>query len=85
LSLFSKTFNKGEDKMRTALDLLKEVINLGFDQQKTLIRIDKILDKKLGIESRKPLLDEKLPDDIYMNILNIFIDKLWEHIDVLKI
>jgi len=79
LSLFSKTFNKGEDKMRTALDLLKEVINLGFDQQKTLIRIDKILDKKLGIESRKPLLDEKLPDDIYMNILNIFIEETKEN------
>jgi len=79
LNLFSKTFNKGEDKMRTALDLLKEVINLGFDQQKTLIRIDKILDKKLGIESRKPLLDEKLPDDIYMNILNIFIEETKEN------
>lgn len=58
--------------MRTALDLLKEVTNLGFDQQKTLIRIDKILDKELGIESRKPLLDEKLPDDIYGNILSAF-------------
>ena len=61
--------------MRTALDLLKEIINLGFDQQKTLIRMDKILDKKLGIESRKPLLDEKLPDDIYVNILAIFTEE----------
>ncbi|QHI72709.1 hypothetical protein [Aminipila terrae] len=58
--------------MRTALDLLKEVTNLGFDQQKTLMRIDKILDKELGIESRKPLLDEKLPDHIYGNILSAF-------------
>ncbi|MEA4987652.1 MAG: hypothetical protein VB095_06295 [Anaerovorax sp.] len=58
--------------MRTALDLLKEVTNLGFDQQKSLMRIDKILDKELGIEIRKPLLDEKLSDDIYGNILDAF-------------
>ncbi|MBN7774315.1 hypothetical protein [Clostridium aminobutyricum] len=61
--------------MKTALDLLKEVTNLGFDQHKTLVRIDKILDKMLGIESRKPLLDERLPDDIYVNILGIFTEE----------
>ena len=58
--------------MRTALDLLKEVIDLGFDQLKSLMRIDKILDKKLGIESRKPLMDEVLSDDIYNDILGLF-------------
>lgn len=61
-----------EDNMRTALDLLKEVIDLGFDQLKSLMRIDKILDKKLGIESRKPLMDEVLSDDIYNDILGLF-------------
>jgi len=58
--------------MRTALNLLNEIIELGFDQQKTLIRIDKILDKKLGIEDRKPLLDEELSDVIYDGILDVF-------------
>ena len=60
--------------MKTALSLLNEISNLGFDQQKTLIRIDKILDEKLGIEGRKPLSDEKLPDIIYNGILGIFRD-----------
>lgn len=58
--------------MRTALNLLNKIVELGYDQQKTLIRIDKILDKKLGIEGRKPLLDEKLSDIIYDDILGIF-------------
>lgn len=58
--------------MRTALNLLNEIIDFGFDQRKTLIRIDKILDIKLGIGSRKPLSDEVLPDVIYDSILGIF-------------
>ncbi|MDF2654658.1 MAG: hypothetical protein K0R19_1132 [Bacillota bacterium] len=66
---------KGEVKMRTALSLLNEIIGLGFDQQKTLVCIDKILDTKLGIEDRKPLSDEKLPDIIYDGILGIFQEK----------
>lgn len=61
--------------MRTALDLLNEIIDLEFDQQKTLIRIDKILDKKLGIEGRKPLLDEELSDLIYDDILSVFLEE----------
>lgn len=58
--------------MKTALSLLNEIIDMGFDQQKTLMRIDKILDEKLGIEDRKPLSDEELPDVIYDGILGIF-------------
>lgn len=58
--------------MRTALNLLNEIIDMGFDQQKSLIRMDKMLDKELGIEDRKPLFDEKLPDGIYNDILGIF-------------
>jgi hypothetical protein len=58
--------------MRTALTLLNNLVDLGYDQQRTLIRMDKILDKKLGIEGRKPLSDEKLPDIIYNDILNFF-------------
>lgn len=58
--------------MRTALNLLNEINAMGFDQQNTLKRMDKILDKKLGIESRKPLYDEKLSEGIYSDILSIF-------------
>lgn len=58
--------------MKTALNLLNEINDLGFDQQKSLIRIDKILDKKLGIEGRKPLFDEELSDILYEDILGVF-------------
>ncbi len=58
--------------MKTALSLLNKIVDLGYDQQKTLIRIDKILDKKLGIEGRKPLSDEKLSDIIYDDIFDFF-------------
>ena len=58
--------------MRTALNLLNKIVDLGYDQQKALIHIDKILDKKLGIEGRKPLSDEELSDPIYDDILGTF-------------
>lgn len=58
--------------MKTALNLLNEIIGMGFDQQKTLIRMDKMLDKQLGIEGRKPLFDEVLPKVIYNDILDMF-------------
>ena len=58
--------------MRTALNLLNKIVDLGYDQQKALIRLDKILDKKLGIEARKPLSDEDLSDIIYDGILGLF-------------
>lgn len=61
--------------MRTSLDLLNEIVKLGFDQKETLIFIDKILDKRLGIQFRKPLLDEEISDNIYDEILGIFIEK----------
>jgi len=70
--------------MRTALNLLNEIIDLGFDQQKTLIRIDKMLDKKLGIEGRKPLLDEELPDVIYDDILGVFQEEAEKDQDYVK-
>jgi hypothetical protein len=58
--------------MRTALNLLNKIVDLGYDQQKALIHIDKMLDQRLGIEGRKPLSDEKLSDVIYNDILVFF-------------
>jgi hypothetical protein len=58
--------------MKTALNLLNEIIDMGFDQQKTLKSMDKMLDKKLGIEGRKPLFDEVLSNVIYDDILSVF-------------
>lgn len=67
--------------MRTALNLLNKIVDLGYDQQKTLIRIDKILDKKLGIEGRKPLSDEMLSDSIYNDILCFFQEEVRKNQD----
>lgn len=58
--------------MRTSLNLLNKIVELGYDQQKVLIHIDKMLDKELGIEGRKPLSDEELSDRIYDDILGVF-------------
>lgn len=58
--------------MRTALNLLNKIVDLGYDQRKALTHIDKMLDKKLGIEGRKPLSDEELSDMIYDDILMAF-------------
>ena len=58
--------------MRTSLNLLNQIVQLGYDQQKVLVHIDKMLDKKLGIEGRKPLFDEELSDLIYNDILRAF-------------
>ena len=58
--------------MRTSLNLLNQIVQLGYDQQKVLTHIDKMLDKKLGIEGRKPLSDEELSDLVYNDILRAF-------------
>lgn len=68
--------------MRTALNLLNTIVDLGYDQQKALIHVDKILDKKLGIEGRKPLSDEVLSDMIYDDILGFFQEKAGRNQDL---
>lgn len=75
---------KEGNKMRTSLDLLNEIIDFGFDQQKTLMRIDKMVDKELGIGSRKPLSDEELPDVLYDSILGIFEEEAGKNKDNIK-
>lgn len=61
--------------MKTALDLLNEITTYGFDQKKTLVCIDKLLDEELGIGSRKPLSEEELPTALYDEILGIFTEQ----------
>lgn len=61
--------------MKTSLHLLNEITDNGFDQQKTLICIDKLLDSVFGIGCRKPLSEEELPSALYGDILGIFSGK----------
>ena len=58
--------------MKTSLNLLNEITAYGFDQQKTLICIDRLLDRVFGIGCRRPLSEEELPNALYGDILRMF-------------
>ena len=53
--------------MKKTIDLLNEVVALGFDREDALADIDASLDAEL--EERKPLAEEEISDELYNNIL----------------
>ena len=55
--------------MKTILELLNKVIELGFDEDTALESIDMALDEELGFENRKPIEEEELSDELYETIL----------------
>lgn len=55
--------------MKTTLDLLNEVVELGFDKEKALESIDAALDQELGFENRKPIAEEQISDELYNDII----------------
>lgn len=55
--------------MRTTLELLNEVVGLGFNKDEALESIDASLDEELGFENRKPIEEEDLRDELYETIL----------------
>ena len=66
-----RTSRKGwkvENKKKT-IDLLNEVMELGFSRGKALEEIDASLDEELGFENRKPLMEENISEELYKNIL----------------
>lgn len=58
--------------MKTTLELLNKVIELGFDENEALESIDASLDDELGFENRKSIEEEELSDEIYETILLSF-------------
>lgn len=58
--------------MKTTLNLLNEVTEMGFDRDKALEEIDVCIDE---LFTRKPIEEEYLPDDVYEDILQGFIDE----------
>lgn len=61
---------KGENNNKKTIDLLREVITLGFDKEDALREIDASLDEKLGGDrNRKPLMEEVISDELYEDIL----------------
>ena len=53
--------------MKKTIDLLNEVIEMGFDRETALAGIDASLDSEL--EERMPLMEEEISDDLYEDIL----------------
>lgn len=53
--------------MKKTIDLLNEVVALGFEREDALADIDASLDEEL--EERKPLMEEEIPDELYDDIL----------------
>lgn len=58
--------------MKKTIELLNEVVAMGFDRERALADIDASLDEVVGIENRKSLMDEEIPDQFYKDILFSF-------------
>lgn len=53
--------------MKKTIDLLNEVVKMGFNREDALADIDASLDAEL--EERKPLAEEEIPEELYDDIL----------------
>lgn len=58
--------------MKTTLNLLNEVVELGIERNEALEAIDASLDDEFGFENRKPMDEEILSDELYETILDSF-------------
>lgn len=56
--------------MKKTIDLLNEVVAMGFGREQALADIDASLDAEL--EERKPLMEEEIPEILYNDILEGF-------------
>ena len=51
-------------KMKTTMQLLEEVMEMGFDKEYALDQIDAGLDDEFGFDNRKYLNEEELSDEL---------------------
>jgi hypothetical protein len=56
--------------MKKTINLLNEVVAMGFGREQALADIDASLDSEL--EERKPLMEEEIPESLYDDILEGF-------------
>ena len=56
--------------MKKTIDLLNEVVAMGFDREEALEAIDASLDAEL--EERQPLMAEEIEESLYNDIINGF-------------
>lgn len=55
--------------MKKTIDLLNEVVAMGFSRERALSDIDASLDEELGSENRTDLPSEEISDQLYEDIL----------------
>lgn len=58
--------------MKKTIDLVNEVMELGFSREEALEGIDASLDNEVGFENRKPLMEEEISEELYESILEGF-------------
>ena len=67
------------------IDLLNEVVEMGYNREKALEDIDVCLDQIIGYENRESLESETISDDVYDDIYNGFLDELEYRSDLRKL
>lgn len=55
--------------MKKTIELLNEVVAMGFSREKALRDIDASLDEEFGTENRKPLMEEEITNQLCEDIL----------------
>ena len=70
--------------MKKTIDLLNEVVKLGYNRERALQDIDACLDKIMGCENRKDLESETISNDAYEDIYNGFLEELEYRSDLRK-
>lgn len=64
--------------MKKTIDLLNEIIEMGFEKEEVLREIDAVLDERIGFENRKALSEEEISDELYDEIVYSFKEEmLW--------
>lgn len=71
ISYTEEILKKEGKEIKKTIDLLNEVVEMGFDREQALADIDASLDAEL--EERKPLMEEEIPESLYNDILDGFV------------
>lgn len=71
--------------MKKTIDLLNEVVKLGYNRERALQDIDACLDEIIGCENRKDLESETISNEAYEDIYNGFLEELEYRSDIKKL
>ena len=71
--------------MKKTIDLLNEVVKLGYNRERALQDIDACLDEIIGCENRKDLESETISNEAYEDIYNGFLEELEYRSDLRKL